>query len=115
MTKAPGSVPVAWTQKAEWIDKTLPKIPITMTGDKGLVYGKILVDDFPPYIEAWLKHQPRGLVIMPAHRWNKDFKHPNILRYDGNSKQLKKIKSAMRIARDRKPHEPLDLSSLRSI
>jgi len=102
-------------KKQNGIDKTLLRVPITMTGNKGLVYGKILVDDFPPYIEAWLKHRPRGLVIMPAHRWNEKFQHPNVLRYDGNSQQLKKIKKAMKIARDRRPHEPLDLTSLRSI
>jgi len=57
-------------------------VQVTLTEDKGLVYGKVLVDDWPPYIERWLTWRPRGLVIMPARRWNATFTHPQVLRYE---------------------------------
>tara|TARA_Y100000310_G_C20512920_1_gene729762 strand:+ start:436 stop:588 length:153 start_codon:yes stop_codon:yes gene_type:complete len=49
---------------------------MTITEDKGIVYGKVLVDDYPCYIKRWLENRPRGLVIMPAHSYNRDFEHP---------------------------------------
>jgi len=86
LTKGPSTKFNAWSEKIEWCNKYLPNIAgVTITNDKGLVYGKVLVDDFPDYIEAWLKHRPRGLVVMPAHEFNKSFKHPNVVRYDGTN------------------------------
>ena len=89
LTKGPSTKFSAWSEKVEWCHKYLKDYiqGVTITNDKGLVYGKVLVDDFPEYIEAWLKHRPRGLVIMPAHEFNKDFKHPNVIRYDGTNLQ----------------------------
>jgi|GEM_PF-4745712 len=37
------------------------------------------------YIERWLTWRPRGLVIMPAQPWNEDFRHSNVLRYNGKN------------------------------
>lgn len=54
-------------------------------GAKGLVYGAILVDDWPEYVERWLKHRPRGLVVMPASSNNVGYNHPNVIRYDGSN------------------------------
>jgi hypothetical protein len=31
----------------------------------GTLFDRVLVDDWPPYIEDWLKHRSRGLVMMP--------------------------------------------------
>lgn len=70
----------AWTEKVQWCKKYLPGAQITITEDKSLVYGKVLVDDFPAYVEKWIKYRPRGLVLMPDHRWNKDFNHPQVVR-----------------------------------
>jgi 5'(3')-deoxyribonucleotidase len=70
-----------WTEKVEWCRKHLPSVPVTITEDKGLVYGKILVDDWPAYVDRWLEWRPRGLVLMPAHPWNEGYSHPNVLRY----------------------------------
>jgi len=39
---------------------------------KSLVYGKVLVDDWPDYYLPWLGVRPRGLVTVPAHPWNAD-------------------------------------------
>jgi phosphoglycolate phosphatase-like HAD superfamily hydrolase len=87
LTKGPSTKYSAWSEKVEWCNKYLKEYikGVTITNDKGLVYGKVLVDDFPDYIISWLKHRPRGLIIMPAHDFNKDFKHPNVVRYDGTN------------------------------
>jgi FMN phosphatase YigB (HAD superfamily) len=83
----PNKSPNAWSEKALWCAKNVPGTPITLSDDKGMVYGKVLVDDWPPYVKAWLKHRPRGLVIMPAHRWNvgKFADDPRVVRYDGSN------------------------------
>jgi len=83
LTRGPIKHPQAWAEKVEWCRKHLPGTQITLTEDKGIVYGKVLVDDWPPYIKKWLAHRPRGLVIMPAQKWNTDFTHPQVIRYDG--------------------------------
>lgn len=81
LTKGPSNRSVnAWSEKVEWCRKHIPGIPVTITEDKGLVYGKVLVDDWPSYIEAWLAWRPRGQVIMPDQEWNRDFEHPQVLR-----------------------------------
>ncbi len=68
LTQGPKWNPEAWAGKKMLIDANLGKnFDITITRDKSLVYGKVLVDDYPPYIEAWLKWRPRGLVIMPGN------------------------------------------------
>lgn len=88
----PKKNPVAWTPKAVWAVKNLPDIPITITMDKGLVYGRVLVDDWPEYILMWLKWRKRGQVIMPAQKWNEGFSHPNVFRYDGtNDMELNRV------------------------
>src|SRR5581483_6811567 len=69
--------------------------------------GVALYDDYPPYVEAWLRHRPRGLVVMPAHEHNRDFRHPNVVRYDGTN--LAEVERAMRVALARKPGEELRL------
>ncbi|MFY0540473.1 5' nucleotidase, NT5C type [Nannocystis pusilla] len=94
LTKGPVGTPSAWTEKLEWCQQHLPGVPVTITMDKGLVYGKVLVDDWPPYVERWLEWRPRGLVILPAQPWNVGFSHPNAIRYDGHN--LGEIRAALR-------------------
>lgn len=106
LSKGPRRNPAAYSGKKKWIDKNLGyDVDVILAQDKGLVYGKILVDDFPPYIEGWLKHRPRGLVIMPANEGNKEFNHPNVIRYDGSD--LEKVWAAMKKAKERLPHESM--------
>ena len=100
LTQGPKKNPEAWSHKAKWVMKNLPDIPITITRDKGLVYGRVLADDWPEYIVRWLKFRPRGQVIMPAHRWNEKFKHPNVLRYDGHNDE--ELYKALEYAKNRK-------------
>lgn len=85
LTKAPHSVSGAWTEKFLWAQKYLPDTDITISQEKGLVYGVVLYDDWPPYAIEWLKHRPRGLVIMLEQRWNKDFEHPQVIKYNGTN------------------------------
>jgi hypothetical protein len=100
LTQGPRRNPKAWSGKKRWIDKHLgTELDVTITRDKSLVYGKVLVDDFPGYVMKWLVWRPRGLVIMPAGEVNKDFRHPQVIRYDGSN--LKEVKQAMKKAKYR--------------
>jgi 5'-nucleotidase len=80
LTKGPEESTNAFTEKARWCQKHLPGVPITLTEKKAMVYGRVLVDDWPPYVEPWLATRPRGLAVMPNRDWNKDFSHPNLVR-----------------------------------
>lgn len=71
--------------------------------DKGGTYGRVLVDDYPKYVKDWLKHRPRGLVIMPAHSYNEGFTHPNVIRHDGTNNNL--VRMYLQAAYDRKPSQ----------
>jgi 5'(3')-deoxyribonucleotidase len=93
LTKGPASAPNSWTEKLEWCQQHLPGVPVTITMDKGLVYGKVLVDDWPPYVERWLAWRPRGLVILPAHPHNEGFSHRNAIRYTGHN--LDEVRAAL--------------------
>lgn len=87
LTKGPSTKHIAWAEKVEWCNRHLSEYidGVTITHDKGMVYGALLVDDWPDYITAWLKHRPRGLVIMPASVHNAEFTHTNVVRYDGSN------------------------------
>lgn len=80
LTKGPTSNSAAWTEKVIWCSRQVPTAGVTITDDKGLVYGKILYDDFPPYILRWLEWRPRGKVLMLDNAHNQDFEHPNVKR-----------------------------------
>lgn len=100
LTQGPRKNPNAWMGKKVWIDRNLGQdIDVTITRDKGLVYGRILVDDWPKYITRWLEWRPRGLVIMPANDNNKNFKHKQVIRYDG--KNFQEMVEAMKAVKER--------------
>ncbi len=94
LTQGPKNNPNAWSGKKIWIDKNLGSdIDVTITRDKGLVYGSILVDDWPEYVDAWLAWRKRGLVIMPASEHNIGYSHPQVIRYDGTN--FEEVKTAI--------------------
>ena len=98
LTQGPKRNPYSWSGKKMWIDKNLGQdVDITITRDKTIVYGKVLVDDWPKYIEGWLAWRPRGLVIMPANNSNIDFEHTQVIRYDGSN--LDYVRQAMEKAK----------------
>jgi len=82
LTKGPYSNRAAWSEKVEWCQKNLVgngiPVEITITQDKGLVYGRVLIDDYIPYMERWLQWRPRGYGIMPKNSQNVAFRHPNV-------------------------------------
>ena len=89
LTKGPRSNPSAFTEKVQWCQKNLGyDVRIKISGDKSLVYGRVLIDDYPEYVEGWLKSRPRGLVILPAQPWNEGFEHPNAVRYEDNMDEV---------------------------
>lgn len=100
-SKGPNSKPMAWTEKLQWCQEHLgdKMFGINLTSDKGLLYGRVLMDDYPEYIDAWLKHRPRGIVIMPAHPENEYFSHPQVVRYDGTN--IEQVRAALQAAYDR--------------
>lgn len=102
LTKGPFKTTAAWEEKVLWVRLQIDHpIDITITQDKGLVYGRILVDDWPPYATRWLEHRPRGLVVMPKRSYNKDFRHPQIVLFDGTPASTTEVFQRMRAAADR--------------
>lgn len=96
LTKGPKWYPTAWKEKIEWCQNYLGKdIDVHITSDKGLVYGKFLYDDYPEYMLKWLAYRPRGLGIMPVNNNNKDFEHPQVIKWDGSNECFHKIKEAL--------------------
>jgi 5'-nucleotidase len=85
LTKGPKSSPNAWSEKAEWCQEHMPGDLVTISSDKSMVYGRVLMDDWPPYVIPWLKARPRALVILPDRPWNKGFEHHRVIRYTGDN------------------------------
>ena len=106
LTKGPASRTKShvWTEKVRCIQKHLGDMPINIVGkDKAKQYGRFLMDDYPGYFLGWLKHRPRGLVIMPVNESNKDFKHPRVIKYDGRN--IKQVGEALQAVFKRKDGE----------
>ncbi len=56
LTQRPRRNSVAYSGKKKWIDANLGEdIDVILTRDKGLVYGRVLVDDFPPSLMLLLR------------------------------------------------------------
>lgn len=106
LTQGPRTKPLAWKEKVEWCQRHLgADIDIHITRNKGMVYGKFLYDDYPEYMLKWLEHRPRGLGIMPANFENKEFKHPQVVKWDGTN--LDEVSDRLRSAYQRLPGEAL--------
>lgn len=105
LTQGPRTNPEAWSGKVRWAERHMPNIPLTITRNKSLSYGRILFDDYPPYFTAWLKVRPRGLVVAVEHPWNRDVEHPNLVKYDGTYERRKAIFHRMEQAFNRKSGE----------
>jgi 5'-nucleotidase len=88
LTKGPKSEPAGWMEKVEWCRRHIPDIPVIITENKSLVYGRVLVDDWSDYFLPWLEHRPRGLVVAPAHPWNENVTHPQVVRYFGTNAEI---------------------------
>ena len=94
LTMGPHNTPAAWAEKEKWCHKNIGKsVRVTVTEDKSLVYGKVLVDDSPQFLIDWLERHPHGLGIAPAQPNNKSFSHPKVVRYNGTN--LDQVQRAM--------------------
>lgn len=113
LTKGPHGKPAAWSEKKEWcLDHIVRDVPVTIAANKSLVYGKVLVDDYPPYVESWLKWRKNGLAILPAHNYNKGFSHPNAIRVTEEHDDIMRAARAINAAFNRKMGDPLDLKEV---
>lgn len=112
LTKGPASKSLAWAEKVDCIDMHLKgrAVPNIVGKTKHRTYGRVLVDDYPEYVMGWVERRPRGLVVMPAHPYNADCSHPNIVRYTGLN--IDEVRNALQAAFDRKDgHHWRDLLS----
>ena len=106
LTKGPRSTSIAWSEKLDWCIDNIPDAMVTVTADKSAVYGRALLDDFPPYFTSWLLVRPRGLVVCVDQPWNADYRkggpleHPNVLRFDGSN--LAELEARLRRAYERR-------------
>ena len=100
LSKSPRKFPLAASEKIGWAVEHLPDLPIILSEEKSLVYGKVLVDDWTPYVQDWIKFRPRGLVIAVAQRWNEDIEKlsPNVIRFHSPS-QLPDIRARLQVIR----------------
>lgn len=88
LTKGPQRAKNAWSEKAHWCAEHIPDANVTVTdGKKGLVYGRVFVEDFPDNIIHWVARRPRGIVLMPdrpsnyINHWPNDkFNHKQVYR-----------------------------------
>jgi len=106
LTKGPSTKPHAWLEKVEWCKKHLGNTPITITENKSLVYGRVLVDDYPQYMDGWLEWRKRGFGIMPWTSTNKDYYNPQVLKTDGTN--LEHVRELLKAAYDRESGQAAD-------
>jgi len=99
LTRGPYKLGESWTQKFQWCRTYISDADITITHDKSLVYGRVLVDDWPDYIKGWLEYRPRGLVIMPDQPWNQGFEHPQVIRFK-HGENLEEVVQALKLQRN---------------
>jgi hypothetical protein len=114
-TRGPGDCPSAWSEKFEWVQQqkqagNLPiDMKITITEDKGTIYGRFLCDDHIPFLMRWLEHRKRGLAILvatPSRTIDPKSLHPNIFYFDGT--QEDELRRKLEKAFVRKQGEPLE-------
>lgn len=108
LTQGPTRYPAAWAGKKVWIEKNVGSdVDITITRDKSLVYGKVLVDDWLPYVENWLKWRKNGLAVMPGNELNANLSLPNnVIRYDGTN--IEQVRFAMEVQFARRPGQDFE-------
>ena len=111
LTKGPATTAIAWSEKLIWCQKNLPHatrpdgtpqyILTHIVMDKGGTYGRMLTEDYPPYVMRWLKWRKRGLAVLLDRPYNRGFEHPQVVRYDGTSASLTMVRERMQAAFER--------------
>ncbi len=106
LTQGPKRSKHAWAEKYEWCEEFVAPIcedygiSVTRSG-KGLHYGRVFVDDYPPYMQEWLKHRPRGLGLMPTLETNKSFSYPQVYKYNPSNWKTEELIEKLKLAYDR--------------
>lgn len=96
LTKGPQKNSGAWSEKHACIRKYFGEdVEIHITEDKGQLYGNILYDDYPEYMDSWLAHRPRGLGIMPNRVSNKHYSNENVIKHGNSEKDIENTKEAI--------------------
>lgn len=86
LTKGPTKAPIAWKEKLEWCQKNIPfEVGIHISTEKSMVYGKMLYDDYPQYMDSWLSKRPRGLGIMPVTDYNSYYSNAQVVNWNGQN------------------------------
>lgn len=105
MTKSSKESKNAWSEKVAWIAEHLPEVDVTVTQDKSLVYGRVLVDDYPNHFLKWMDHRPRGIVVMPSQAWNKGTSKRLNLHSVASREDLEALRPVLEDAYERKGGE----------
>lgn len=101
LTKGPKRYPRAWKEKVEWCQEHLgDMVNIHITSNKAMVYGRFLYDDYPDYVDPWLRARPRGIAIMPVNQTNLGYSHSRCIKWDGTNQD--EVETALRDCYNRK-------------
>lgn len=99
LTRGPAWHPPAFQEKVEWCQEHVSELHVNLVRNKSQHYGKILVDDWPPYFMDWLTVRPRGWVIAVEAPWNKSVEHRRLVKYNGhNLDEVARVFSTVRQA-----------------
>lgn len=92
----------SWTEKMEWVAEHLDEdVLMNLTQVKQLVYGRVMVDDYPSHFLPWLERRPRGIVVVPAQDWNVDVKPNERIHKMYESDDIEKIRPILEKAYSR--------------
>lgn len=95
LTKGPWIATNAWTEKFEWCKEYVPNSSVILSEEKSLVYGKVLFDDWPEYVNKWLTWRPRGLVLMLENMYNKHYNHKQVVKVLRDGSNLDVVKQRL--------------------
>lgn len=87
-TKCPShNSAIAAMEKIQWCEAHLnfdmPKV--TICGDKSLLFGDLLFDDWPGYVAPWLERHQDGIALMLEQPWNMGYKHERLIRVENKN------------------------------
>lgn len=102
LSKGPSRRDNAWTEKVKWCHINIPDTNIIITSaEKSLVYGRVLVDDYPDYVLPWLKWRKKGIAIMPESSLTEKVNHDRIFIYNETETSKNIIFKELKKAYDR--------------
>jgi hypothetical protein len=88
-SRGPNRCDNAWMEKFMWCKKYLPGVGVTITLDKSVLLGDLLVEDYPEYLDAWLENNPKSHGIIMPYTRNSDYEHDRVFEYRNSPQDLK--------------------------